>query len=308
VDQKARCARRRSTGCSRPQPSWSRPRRRTRPCESGALVRALKGTYLLADRAAEPVVRAAAALEHARRAQRGEWRRRAALSHTTALAAWAVLEPWPAVVHVSVSHGTRLLGDGVAFHQRRRFSAADVVACNGLATVPPARALVESWPLLGPQDGRAAVFRALSRRLVTPLALTAVTRELSRQRRARALKEFLALLVAGCRSELELWGYVEVLSDPQLPRPQLQYEVPTRAGAFVLDAAYRAELVGVELDGAAYHFSREQRERDMRRDAALAELGWLVVRFSHDRLRRDPGGVRRQLRQLLDVRRRQLHP
>jgi very-short-patch-repair endonuclease len=45
--------------------------------------------------------------------------------------------------------------------------------------------------------------------------------------------------------------------------------------------------VNIELDGAKYHFAPIHRERDMRRDAALAKLGWLTLRFSHDRLVND---------------------
>jgi very-short-patch-repair endonuclease len=62
----------------------------------------------------------------------------------------------------------------------------------------------------------------------------------------------------------------------------------------------------VELDGAAWHGSAAQRERDVRRDAALAASGWLVVRFTQARLHRDPEGCRRDLLDILASRRRQL--
>ena len=60
------------------------------------------------------------------------------------------------------------------------------------------------------------------------------------------------------------------------------------------------------MDGAAYHFGRDQRERDMRRDAELAALGWLVLRFSYRRMTSDPAGVRREITRVIAMRRAQL--
>lgn len=53
--------------------------------------------------------------------------------------------------------------------------------------------------------------------------------------------------------------------------------------------------MAVELDGAAFHGSRSARERDLRRDSALAAAGWVVLRFSFERLLRDPEGCRREI-------------
>jgi very-short-patch-repair endonuclease len=64
--------------------------------------------------------------------------------------------------------------------------------------------------------------------------------------------------------------------------------------------------VDVELDGAAFHGSAGDRERDTRRDVALAALGWVVLRFSYRRLTTDPGGCRREIAAVCAARRRQL--
>lgn len=61
-----------------------------------------------------------------------------------------------------------------------------------------------------------------------------------------ALTRLIDQLTAGCESELELWGYLEVFDAPGL-----------------------------------------------RRDAALASIGWLTLRYSHERLHRDVAGCRR---------------
>jgi very-short-patch-repair endonuclease len=64
--------------------------------------------------------------------------------------------------------------------------------------------------------------------------------------------------------------------------------------------------LAVELDGAAYHGEPGQRERDIRRDAAVATFGIQTVRFSHPRIFGDPDGVRAEVLAILAVRRRQL--
>jgi hypothetical protein len=107
----------------------------------------------------------------------------------------------------------------------------------------------------------------------------------------------LDLIAGGCESELEIWGVTHVLpGTPQLPAPVQQYRIRLDDGRWVrLDAAYPEARVAVELDGAAFHGSRAARERDLRRDTALAALGWVVLRFSYARLVSDPEGCRREI-------------
>jgi very-short-patch-repair endonuclease len=75
---------------------------------------------------------------------------------------------------------------------------------------------------------------------------------------------------------------------------------------YYLDRAFRAAMVAVELDGADHHTKPADRERDLRRDAELATLGWLTVRFTAARLRADPAGVLDELLAILEVRAIQL--
>ena len=87
-----------------------------------------------------------------------------------------------------------------------------------------------------------------------------------------------------------------MLRIPGIPAPAQQHRVFLPGGRYVdLDAAYVEARVGVELDGARYHSSREDRERDMRRDTALATLGWVSLRYSYRRLTGEPGACRRDI-------------
>jgi very-short-patch-repair endonuclease len=103
-----------------------------------------------------------------------------------------------------------------------------------------------------------------------------------------------------------VWGHLHVFGHPDLPNPRRQLQLKLGARTIYLDVAYEAEQMNVELDGAKYHFGPVNRERDMRRDAALAKLGWLTIRFSHDRLVTDTDQLRRELLAILAQRRRQL--
>ena len=83
----------------------------------------------------------------------------------------------------------------------------------------------------------------------------------------------------GCQSELEIRGLRDVLAVTGLPAPLLQHRVDLPDGPVHLDAAWPELKIAVEFDGAAFHGRLSDRERDLRRDAALAALGWVVLRF-----------------------------
>jgi very-short-patch-repair endonuclease len=52
----------------------------------------------------------------------------------------------------------------------------------------------------------------------------------------------------------------------------------------------------VECDSEAHHGSPEQRVRDLRRDAALAALGFIVLRFDYRQVLFEPDAVRAAVR------------
>ena len=58
----------------------------------------------------------------------------------------------------------------------------------------------------------------------------------------------------------------------------------------------------VELDGAAFHASDEQRDRDRRKDRVAARNGGIVLRFSGSEVYKDPMGVVKEVLETLDER------
>jgi very-short-patch-repair endonuclease len=171
-----------------------------------------------------------------------------------------------------------------------------------LATVCPASAITTSWPYLRASDQRAPFLAAARRRLVTPAEVRAELRRSTRIRGRRRLLELADLIDAGCESELEIWGYLDVFDVPGLAHAARQRIVHVGSKTYRLDLSYGEERLAVELDGRKYHASPAQWERDIARDLALATIGWQTIRLSHSRLTNDVEGCRRQVLQVLAAR------
>lgn len=208
-------------------------------------------------------------------------------SSVTALALWELAAHPPGPVHVSVEPSRSGRGSpGVVLH-RSPGAYADRRRVDGLAVSPVERAVVDAWghPAgLRRPEVRAAAIVAVRTRLCSAADLGF---ELARQTRlpGRAeLDRLIGLLADGCQSELEIWGCLHVLRAPGMPTFVQQKRVSVGGETFVLDAACEEVMLAIEMDGAAWHGSRQQRERDIRRDTLLATIGWQTMRFSFARL------------------------
>ena len=94
-----------------------------------------------------------------------------------------------------------------------------------------------------------------------------------------SLRGLLADARTGSQSHLEILGLRALLA-AGLPQPVLQYEIALGPRFLHVDAAWPEARLAVEFDGAAFHAGHDDWQRDLRRDAALAALGWVVLRFS----------------------------
>ncbi len=259
----------------------------------GHLVRLFPRAFVRPADRDQPSVRHRAALRYAGPG--------AALSHTSALAVWGfpVADP---LLHLTTDVTRRLRGaPGLVVHRRpaRRLGPPTVLIREGLPVLSLEWSIVDSWPLLTGHGQRAPAIRAVAARMTTPDRLRSVLDGATRLAGRADLARLLDLLAAGCHSELEIWGYEQIFRTPGMPK--FARQVPVRLGSrtVYLDMFAEAERVNIELDGAAWHSSPSDRERDLRRDSALAALGILVVRFSHRRLTRDPDEVRRDVLKIL---------
>ncbi|WP_255362388.1 endonuclease domain-containing protein [Blastococcus aurantiacus] len=184
----------------------------------------------------------------------------------------------------------------------------ETIRCDGLEIIEPARSLVDAWswawspvrnararserPLV-----RQAVIEAVRTRAVRASAVRRESRRAARHAGRSELAALLELVERVCQSELEVFGVLHVLpAPPAVPAYIQQHRIALPDSRYAeLDVAWPDAQVAVELDGAAFHGSREARERDLRRDSALAAVGWVVLRFSYDRLISEPAECRREI-------------
>ena len=255
---------------------------------AGKLVRLRPGVLALPSAAQQWRTRLAAALEG----------RDAVASHATALALWGLVAHPAGPVHVSVDTSMSARGPtGVVVHrapgvhgERRRV--------DGLAVTSVERSVVDAWPKPAGLDRtliRAAAITGVRERLCAPRDLLFELERRPRLSGRAELTRLVRLLADGCRSELEIWGCLQVLRAPGMPPFVQQRRVTVAGRTFVLDAAYDDVLLAVEMDGAAWHGSRTQREADIARDALLATVGWQTLRFGYARMTGSPDACRRDI-------------
>lgn len=234
--------------------------------------------------------------------------REGALSHTDALDVWRLPGAPSSRVHVTVGPHAAQLSRGLHLHRRldHRPEPPMVVVRDGLRVVRLESAVVDSWSLLPRLQRRAPAIVAVRERRTTPARLLEALDSRPQTIGARDQRRLFTLLAAGNHSELEIWGHHNVFTDQALPPSVAQHRVVIGGQVFIFDRAFLEEMVAVELDGAAYHGSPGQRERDLRRDAITAQGGWLTVRYSHPRLHAQPAEVVDELAAILARRREQL--
>lgn len=230
----------------------------------------------------------------------------AALSHLSALAMSALPVPDDGPIHVTAyaPRHPRGIPGALVVHRTRM-----PLECRQLGELPVISletALTTSWPLLEGPARRAPLITAYRRRLVSARRLRRATDSAWWIRDVRSLRELVALVLAGCESELELWGYTDVFAVPGLADASRQRVVQVGGKTYRLDMTYDEELLNVELDGRAFHASEEQWERDIARDLALATLGWQTIRLPHHRLFGDVAGCRRDVLAVRAARRQRL--
>lgn len=232
----------------------------------------------------------------------------AALSHTTALAAWGVLA-FALPMHLTVDQSVRRAGSAdVLVHRRLNFAptAPQCVQRHGVLVTTLHRALVDSWPLLPLADRRPLLVDVARRRLTTAELLRESLDERPNIAGHKRLAETIGLIADGCESELEVLGVLNVFRHPSLPPSVGQFTFRMGSSFFRLDRAWPEAKLAVEMDSAEHHTSPEHRQRDLTRDAALAAAGWLVLRFTYAEIRQDPEVVRQRVREVYRMRMSQL--
>ncbi|MHA6796593.1 DUF559 domain-containing protein [Pseudonocardia bannensis] len=193
-------------------------------------------------------------------------------------AAWwhGMAERAPLVVGVTVSR-RRCPGPrpGVAV-RRRELDPADRDERRGVVLTARPLTVLEAAVELGGTGGE-FLDRALQRWVRFPAVYAAYCRNLGAHGSATAGK----LLVAAADRSASV---AERLLARQLRAAGITgWRAGHEAGGFVIDIAFPAARVAIEVDGWAWHMDTERAGRDRRRQNALVRQGWTVLRYTwHD--------------------------
>jgi very-short-patch-repair endonuclease len=211
---------------------------------------------------------------------------RAALSHRSAAALWGFHRPWLGVPEVTVLEGGSRGGVGVRVYRTTRLDRRETRRREGVPVTAPARTLLDIAALIPERDLARAVEEAQVLRLVTPRAMLAQAgrgRPGSAALRVALQAQFEPSLT---RSEAEA-RLLQLIRGAGLPAP----ETNAHLLGYEVDFLWRSASLVVEVDGFAYHSTREAFERDRRRDARLQAAGFRIVRFTYRQIVADPDAV-----------------
>jgi len=188
--------------------------------------------------------------------------------------------PWP---------GARII--------RQTLHANDVVRVRGVAITRPLRTALDLAFHL-PLVEAVAVLDGATR--MGGVSLAALRRELLRAERPKAQQ--IAGLVDPARGSVYESVFFLLVALAGLPTPVCQHEV-RHNGSFVAraDFAWLHRRVIVEIDGFAHHSDRAAFHADRRRQNALVNAGWRVLRFTPADLIERPDAVVREVRAALGL-------
>jgi len=223
-------------------------------------------------------------------------------SHRSAAYLWGIPRPIDDPVEVIVSNRTRSPDlPGVLVHRPRDLKDLKPVQKLHIPTTNVLRLLCDLGAV-DPAAVPAAVGHVITARLASPVALRAAIDRHSRRGRHG---------VPAFRRALEEWLIdgkpVDSVLEPAMRRLFTRYRLPAyefhaRIAGYVVDFLIIRTPIVLECDGWEFHAkTRAQQEADAARDAHLAELGYISVRFTYHQIIRQPA---RQARRIVGVIRR----
>jgi very-short-patch-repair endonuclease len=196
------------------------------------------------------------------------------------------------------SHGT----PNGQLHRTRSLSAEDITTLRGIPITTVARTLADLAAVLNTDQLERAVNQAEVLQLLDVNAVHAAIGRAPGRRGAKRLQVMLSAPSAGpTESEMEE-RFLALCRRGGLPTPRLNRSLWIGGREIRPDALWPAHGLAVELDGGAVHRTAKAFEDDRRRDAALAAQGYVVVRFTWQRVTHDGGAVLDELRQILALR------
>ena len=210
------------------------------------------------------------------------------LSHHSAAKVWGI-RPHNGDLHVTVTGRDQRPRPGLRIHRSLSLNAA---VQDGLPLTTAARTLHDLAAHLPQHELDRAVEQAQILRLTTRAEIANTMPRRARRALAAALRPEPALT----RSEAER-RLLALIRQARLPRPQTNVVV----NGFEVDLFWSEQRLIVEVDGFAYHSTRQAFERDRARDAALQAAGYRVIRVTWRQIVDEPHALVARLAVLLQT-------
>ena len=175
----------------------------------------------------------------------------------------------------------------------RRPESSHVPLMNGLRIAPRSDALLDTLIVSTVREAEDLIDLALQHRwLDAPTYARWVEQRSGAGRKGTSRLRHIATRVAsGSRSEAEqrMAVLLKRVGGAWIPN----HTVRNEQGRIVAEIDFADSLlkIAIEVDGRAYHSDTRSFERDRERQNMLALRGWLVLRFTWERLINDPDGV-----------------
>jgi hypothetical protein len=192
----------------------------------------------------------------------------------------------PRDLHVLSPPGCRLRSaDGLVVHRR---DGAPLVMVDGRRVTSPAWTAVEVARSLRRPRALATLDAALRSGTCSRADIWRAAIEQAGRRGIVAVRNLIALADPRSESPMESEARLAMI-DGGLPTPELQHEVVDGNGELRrLDFAWPDQRVAVEYDGMDWHSGPEAMKRDRRRQAALADIDWVVTGIVFEDVRYRP--------------------
>ena len=263
---------------------------------------------MLASHRLHPVHRGVYAVGHCVLDVRGRWMAAvlasgpdARLSHRSCAALIGIRRSALAYVEVIVPRQRGRI-PGVRTYVSRRLRPQDCAEIDGIPCTSVARTLLDLATVLSRRDLERACDEAEVQEVFDLRAVEDVLRRSPRCRGVALLRAVLREHAIGTtltRFELEERA-LALLDGAGIRRPEVNVRLVCRDGiAFEVDFLWRRERVVLETDGARFHSTPRQIERDRRKEAELVCAGYRVLRATWWQVERDPRQVARMVRAAL---------
>ena len=212
----------------------------------------------------------------------------AVLSHVSAAQWWDLPVESDGKVHV-IRRDRRRFTDapGIRVH-RTLLDPGRITTRFGLDVTTKVETLLDCLGCLPRRDARSLLDRSIQQSWLTPTDIERRVREQPGRWGNRQLARLLRESRPGAEAESERRAQ-RLLRKAGIAGWVGNYALLVDGNRFRIDIAFPEAKIAIEIDGWAFHRTKERRDRDMRKLNLLTNAGWRVLTFSWEDIVDRPG-------------------